>query len=162
MIVCVCKFNNLIGYVLYTFSRAIDVAQSADSLGCWSGAAFGLGLDPPLDFGFFRGFPQPWDWSRMVYGESLASTPLIWLPGWVFPRFPPPKRQMPGNILANPRTSSHLTTSRQNVKKCKKIVQNCKNCRKLLNCKTIKICKNCNCNIVKCWHVPHLKASLLM
>ncbi|KAJ4440351.1 hypothetical protein ANN_08490 [Periplaneta americana] len=37
------------------FSRAIDVAQSADSLGCCSGAAFGLGLDPPLDFGFFRG-----------------------------------------------------------------------------------------------------------
>ncbi|KAJ4429532.1 hypothetical protein ANN_21701 [Periplaneta americana] len=35
-------------------SRAIDVAQSADSLGCCSGAAFGLGLDPPLDFGFFR------------------------------------------------------------------------------------------------------------
>ena len=61
MIVCVCKFNNLIGYVSYTFSRAIDVAQSADSLGCCSGAAFGLGLDPPLDFGFFRGFPQPWD-----------------------------------------------------------------------------------------------------
>ncbi|KAJ4445654.1 hypothetical protein ANN_12338 [Periplaneta americana] len=43
------------------FHRAIDVAQSADSLGCCSGAAFGLGLDPPLDFGFFRGFPQPWD-----------------------------------------------------------------------------------------------------
>ncbi|KAJ4431112.1 hypothetical protein ANN_19707 [Periplaneta americana] len=42
-------------------SRAIDVAQSADSLGCSSGAAFGLGLDPPLDFGFFGGFPQPWD-----------------------------------------------------------------------------------------------------
>ncbi|KAJ4433207.1 hypothetical protein ANN_15464 [Periplaneta americana] len=41
-------------------SRAIDVA-SADSLGCCSGAAFGLGLDPPLDFGFFLGFPQPWD-----------------------------------------------------------------------------------------------------
>ncbi|KAJ4434333.1 hypothetical protein ANN_22890 [Periplaneta americana] len=43
------------------YNRAIDVAQSADSLGCCSGAAFGLGLDPPLDFGFFRGFPQPWD-----------------------------------------------------------------------------------------------------
>ncbi|KAJ4437756.1 hypothetical protein ANN_13694, partial [Periplaneta americana] len=44
-------------------SRAIDVAQSADSLGCSSGAMFGVGLDPTLVSlnGFVRGFPQPWD-----------------------------------------------------------------------------------------------------
>ncbi|KAJ4451068.1 hypothetical protein ANN_02505 [Periplaneta americana] len=53
-------YVNVCEYVNPCF-RAIDVDQSADSLGCCSGAAFGLGLDPPLDFGFFRGFPQPWD-----------------------------------------------------------------------------------------------------